>query len=620
MASIYIATDKDDVRFQLKNILSQRYDLTFIYKNLQEIESDDISSDSLFIFDFTDYEDWREAWPPNLPLPIRLSVKNICVLGIVKRQSHDLALSLLDSEFADYIPYPFEVPAVLGPVQNTIRDVELDKELNSLYQIGIDLSAQINLEKLLEDILKYAQDFTCSDGGSIYLVTNEFDESGNKLMQFERSISDTLGDRYQKRKMPISNQSIAGHCILSGQILNIADLYNLPQHVPYSFDNSFDMMNNYKCKTMLTVPMINHKQEVIGALQLINRKKDRKVALTNPDKIDFEVIEFDHKSERIIRSLASQATIAVENNQLYQELRTLFESFMAASVSAVESRDPSTAGHSRRVSKLSVALAHHINLCEDGPLNNINFTVNQIQTIKYAGLLHDFGKIGINEKILLKAKKLFDEELLKINSRMELLKYTYYTSDDKQIEVETILNKVGKYKDSISRANEPGFLDESLVSSIGEAHGELVKMIGEESELAINEYEFKRLTHSRGSLSNDEYKVIQSHVEHTHSFLSLISWPKGFEQVADIARYHHEKLDGSGYPLGLKGDEIPIESQIMCIADIFDALISSDRPYKTRMPIEKAFAILKEEAATGKINKDILELMIESEIYKIIIE
>ncbi len=621
MATIYIATSRDDIRFNLKEVLVQRYDISFIYKDKMDIDTDDISNDSLLIYDFTDTDDsWDTNWPDNMPTPKRLNVKNIAVLGIVKREHHDLALSLLENGFSDYIPYPFEVPAVLGPVMNTLRDIELDKELNSLYQIGIDLSAQIDLDTLLNDILRYAQDFTSSDGGSIYLVTDEKDQSGNRLMTFEQSRSDTLGDRYHKLKMPITDRSIAGHCIISGDILNIEDVYSLPPNVPYKFDNSFDKANNYRCLTMLTVPMINHKREVIGALQLINRKKNRKTILSNPEKIPDEILEFDHKCERLIKSLAGQATIAVENSQLYEELRILFESFMAASVSAVESRDPSTAGHSRRVSKLSVAIAHHISIRDNEPFKDINFDVNDIQAIKYAGLLHDFGKIGINEKILLKAKKLFDEELTKIDARMELLKYTFITCDGNTHPIDSIISKVGIYSEAIRKANEPGRIEDNTLTDIKEAHTQQVKKVGGEHEPAISEYEFNRLINSRGSLSSDEYKIIQSHVEHTHNFLSLISWPKGYESVDAIARFHHEKLDGTGYPLGLKGNQIPIGSQIMCIADIFDALISSDRPYKTRMPIEKALAILEEEANAGKINKDILELMIDNELYKIILE
>jgi len=620
MAVLYFYGDNPKIKKELKDIVSQK-NIFLEYTSFSDLEDN-----SLVFVDFTNIgkRKWKDIYPKDLPLPKELEINNIRVIAIILKENDNVILDLLDNEFSDFIEYPFFYPRVLATFLNTIRDIEYEKELSSLYQIGIDLSSQADLEKLLEEILKTAQDFTNSDGGSIYLVLKEHDKSsGEKLMQFEISISDTLGKRYEKIKMPINTNSLAGYVITTGKNLNIIDTYSISEDLPYKFNSSFDKENNYRSKSILVVPMVNHKGEIIGAIQLINRKKDRNVILDSKEKIEEFVIDFDHKCELLIRSLGSQATIAIENARLYKEIQDLFESFMEASINAVESRDPTTAGHSRRVSKLSVAIAEYINMINDGPLKDVKFSDDDIKCIKYAGLLHDFGKIGIPEKILLKATRLFSEEISNIDSRIELLKYNIYL-EEKESELNSfldLLKKIEELRNAIYAANQPStYVDQSLAEKLKEANETEVKLLDQKKIALLKLEEYEKLVNAKGSLSRDEYKIMQTHVEYSYKFLNLIKWPKGLERIPLIARCHHEKMDGSGYPLGITANMIPLESQIMCIADIFDALISSDRPYKHRITPQKAIEILQKEANDGKINKDILEVMVREEIYKIIIE
>lgn len=623
MSVIYYSGADDQVKSDLKKILSVNHifeDFT-TFSNLEE--------NSTLIINFTELNDlkWKKFWPSKLPAPKGLLMNNVHSIGIVGYNFPNLSMKLLDDGFSDFFQYPFDNPRVIGTLMNTIRDIEYEKELSSLYQIGIDLSSQADMEILLQEILKTSLDFTNSDGGSIYLVLKEVNsETGEKLMQFERSMSDTLGERYQKVKMPINNKSLAGYVINTGKSLNILDAYKISRTLPYKFNSSFDEKNNYRSKTMIVVPMINHKGEIIGAIQLINKKKNRSIKLTSEEIVKKNVVEFDHKSELLIRSLGSQATIAIENARLYKEIQALFESFMEASVSAVESRDPSTAGHSRRVGKLSVAIAELINKTDGGPLKNIKFSPDDIRALNYSGLLHDFGKIGIPEKILLKAKKLYVEEIQNIDGRMETLKYYLYnerkqkTNAENTNFVDDIISNVDDLKNAVFSANEPGYIAEDIAVKLKKAKETELVYLDKKKNAALSDKEYHRLLHSRGSLSDEEYEIMKSHVDYSYKFLNFIIWPKGLEKVPEIARSHHEKLDGSGYPQGLKGNQIPLESQIMCIVDIFDALTSSDRPYKNRISIDKALDILKKEATDKKINKDILDLMIESKIYEIILE
>ncbi|HBD94552.1 MAG TPA: HD family phosphohydrolase [Spirochaetia bacterium] len=592
---------------------------TYQVKDIQS--HDDIIDDSILFVDVSSIENsnWGSAWADFLPSPLKLLINNVRVIAITGNNTDSIALQLLNDDFFDYVRYPFNSPRLQASIINAQRTINNEIELKSLYTIGINLSSESNLDTLLRNILNAAMDLTNSDGGSIYLLTDDINpETDERMMQFEHSISDTLGEIYSKFKMPINDKSLAGFVVHTGKSLNIEDVYTIPENLPYGFNSSFDIKNGYRTKSMLVVPMINHKQKIIGALQLINRKKDREIKLDSLEKINTSVIDFDHKCELLIRSLGSQATISIETSGLYRELHMLFESFMTASVNAVESRDPSTAGHSRRVSKLSVAIANHINMSDSPAFQNIHFSIEDLLAIKYAGLLHDFGKIGINEKILLKAKKLFDEEIHIINSRLEIFQYTLYFEGNKTLN--NIFDTVHEYRDAIMIANEPGKLTEKIIDILETEHKTFIKTLDEREEKIINDLEYNKLVNSRGSLSAEEYKIIQSHVEHSYNFLKLIQWPTGLEKVPDIARYHHEKLDGSGYPTGIKSDKIPFESQIMCIADIFDALIASERPYKTKMTIEKAFDILDDEAKQGKINQNILDLFFEEKIYEIIME
>jgi HD-GYP domain-containing protein (c-di-GMP phosphodiesterase class II) len=616
MNNIYYYGKDRSIFEELYGILRMTYSFKEVL-NFGEMEKD-----SVLIIDLTGSGEntWRSDWPEGLGSPKTLMSDNIRVMPVIKKSHLSFAMDLLKNDIDDFIQHPFDAPKLLGTLMNTIRDIEYEKELLSLYQIGIHLSDEMDLDELLKEILNVSISFTNSDGASLFLAIPETDpETGEKMMQFEIMVSDTLGNRYHKVKMPVNDRSLAGYVIKTGKNLNIFDAYRIPANAPYSFDPTLDNKNNYISRTMLVIPMIDHKNEIIGAIQLINKKKDRLIKLTSQEIVDESVIEYDHKNELLIRSLGSQATIAIETVKLYKDIQDLFESFMEASMMAVESRDPNTAGHSRRVSKLSVAMANHINLLNNGELSRYNFSINEIRSIKYAGLLHDFGKLGVPEKILLKDKKLFEEEILNIETRLELLKYSKNVHDNIQ-DVSRITEEVDLIKDAVLEANAHAKNTDELSKRLDEAVKSEITLLDGSRRPVLTCDEFDKLTLRSGSLSKEEFEFMKTHVEHTYNYLKLIKWPKGLERIPDISRYHHEKLDGSGYPLGLKGDDIPIESQILCISDIFDALTSKDRPYKKKISVDAALKILKEEADKGKLNPDIVTMLIESGIYNTIID
>ena len=620
MVKIWFCGQDESIKAEMKQLVADKWELH------NYVPGTTIERDSILLIDLRELDDlnWRRLWPDNLAYRQALISINIRVVAIISEAYLDNILYLLDDGFSDYFKYPYSHKArIISTLQNTMRDIIYDRELSELYRIGAELSTESNLDSLIEKILEASLKQTNADEGSFYLVTGETDpKTGERLMQFEHSVGRTLPRRYKKVKIPINDQSIAGYSIKYGACIKIDDVYKLSPNAAYKFNDSIDRKYNYRTKSMLVTPMINHKNQIIGAIQLINKRKIDNIQLTSQEIVDKYVIPFDAKSETTIQSIGGQASIAIENDLLYKEIQDLFESFVNASVIAVESRDPSTGGHSRRVSELTTAIANMINITKDGPLANIHFSDEELKTIRYAGLLHDFGKIGIPEKILVKAKKLYADEMYLIQRRINVHEYSKYVQSGSYTAAssEAIIAETEKLRKAIYDANEPGMMTDEVKAMLKTANETDITHLNGEREKVLSDEEYTRLMYSRGSLSAEEYDIMKSHVEHSYDFLSRIVWPVGLTNIPSIARAHHEKLDGSGYPLGLKGDEIPFGAQIMCIADIFDALTANDRPYKHRMPTERALQILKMEARQGKINKDILDLMINSMIYQIILD
>ena len=518
-------------------------------------------------------------------------------------------------------------------------------ELKELNKIGVALSSERDTNKLLSLILRESREITGADAGTLYLVEQKEDPGSNgndnfadKQLRFKLSQCDSIDLSFDEFVMPIARESIAGYITLTGKSLNIPDAYDLPPDCEYTLNRSFDESVGYRTKSVLVIPMKTHKDEIIGVLQLINRKRNWQTKLSHPDVVKREVIPFDTYCEDLANSLASQAAVSIENNRLYKEIKTLFDGFVLASVHAIEQRDPTTSGHSVRVADLSIELAKKVDRTKTGAYRHIHFSPNALQQIRYASLLHDFGKIGVRENVLVKAKKLYPNELeilkdrfkyikcalelkyskMKIHkllkqTRIEALKYFQQLDTEFQKSVA----ELDDYLDLIIQANEPTVLEKND----SERLLRISQMKFEENSTPINfitPREAELLSIPRGSLSTKERLEIEAHVSDTFNFLIKIPWTSELKSVPDIAHAHHEKLDGSGYPRGLKATNIPIEARIMTIADIYDALTASDRPYKRAVPVEKAIDILEYEKKAGKIDSELFRIFIEAEIYKIV--
>lgn len=519
--------------------------------------------------------------------------------------------------------------------------------IEQLLDIGVALSDTYDLGELLDLILSKSREITCSDAGSVYLV-DELNVKECKLV-FKAAQNDSLPDlAFQEQALAITSESLTGYVALTGQSLNLADAYNLPKNTPYKFDKSFDEKTGYRTCSVLILPIQNRHLEVLGVLQLINRKIQSNVLLTQENAKELTQ-PYSEWEERILTSLASQAAISIERNNLQENIENLFEGFVKASVRAIEARDSCTSGHSERVAKLTVGLSQEVNIINSGIFSEIYFSNQQIQELRYAALLHDFGKIGVPEAILTKRKKLYQEQLELIQQRFSLAqrtlemeyaqtKYKYlsgHLSDIYQshtqkscllcqkiknldLELEVAITQLNDYWQTILTANEPKILAEEPLKQLQEISLYTYKDIDGQIKPLITPEEMAQLTVPRGNLTPEERQAIEAHVTDSYEFLKQIPWTKKLQKIPNIAYGHHERLDGSGYPRGLKENEISIQTQIIVIADIYDALTAGDRPYKQGLPVEVALRIMGSEAAENKINSHLFELFKQKQVFSIL--
>ena len=524
--------------------------------------------------------------------------------------------------------------------------VEKTDLIEKLLDIGAALSSAQDLGELLNLILSKSREITYSDAGSVYLVDHSQETSKLLFKVAQNGSKPRLS--FKEFSLPLTDKSLAGYVAITGQSLNLSDAYDLPSGVPYQLDTSFDRDINYRTCSVMVLPMQNRQGETIGVLQLINRKTKADTVLT-ADNAWESTQQYSDWEERIVRSLASQAAISIERNQLQESIEHLFEGFVKASVQVIEARDPCTYGHSERVAALTVRLSEEVNSVSSGRLRSVYFNNRQIQEIRYAALLHDFGKIGVSEAVLTKQKKLYPAQLEIIRHRFGLAqrtmemecvqsKYKYLLEhsayrkhpsqepecaqcqeieqlDTKLAEAKT---RLAEYWEVLLEANEPHVLAAEPLAQLREISQQTYRDIDGAKKPLLSPDEIVQLMVSRGNLTPEERAEIESHVTHTYDFLKQINWTKDLKNVPEIAYGHHEKLDGTGYPRGLKKSEIPIQAQLMTIADIYDALTAGDRPYKRALRTDAAMKILRQEAAHNKINADLLELFDHRQVFSVL--
>jgi HD-GYP domain-containing protein (c-di-GMP phosphodiesterase class II) len=513
-------------------------------------------------------------------------------------------------------------------------------EVTELTSISSKLMTERDPTKLMDDILTQARRFSQSDAGSLYLV--ETNDDGVKLLRFK------WAQNFSKPDVPFKEttirmdgtSSLAGYAATTGEPLVFDDVYSLPPDAGVTFDRSFDERYGYRTTSMLMIPMKDHKDVVIGVLQLINRKKDFNTRLATLEDVQRQVVAYSKRTVDLVMALAGQAAVAIENSNLYKEIENLFEGFVTAAVHAIEQRDPVTQGHSRRVATFTVGLAEVVDGVRDGPYRNVHFSREQLRELKYAGLLHDFGKVGVREEVLQKAKKLYPGGIDLIRERHAFLvrtaerefwrrrtEYLQQRGDagydvflrDLEATHARELADLDRFLEIVARANEPQLLAGEASSELQDFATRSYESLGGDPRPFLTPDEVRFLTIPRGSLDDAERKEIENHVNHTFRFLQKIPWTRELRRVPDIAFGHHEKLNGAGYPRHITADDIPPETRMMTISDIFDALTAADRPYKKDHKVGPDYALTimeRELVKPGQLDDALFRLFVGARVFE----
>lgn len=535
-----------------------------------------------------------------------------------------------------------EIDNLLKSVPAGIKEYinELEGQIRNLADIGVALSKEKDMNKLLEIILIEAKRISSADGGTLYMMTED------KRLKYEIMMTDSLGIHYGgtapepvpdtiypvKLYLPDTGEpnyhNICAYAALTGKTMNIEDAYEA-EGFDFTGTKGFDKRHGYRSKSFLTVPMKNHEDKIIGVLQLLNAK-DLKTGEITPFSTAVEVVE----------ALASQAAVAITNKILIKDLENLFESFIKLIASAIDEKSPYTGGHCQRVPEITMMLAEAVNNIKDGPFADIHFDDKQMYELKIAAWLHDAGKVATPEYVVDKATKLetiYDRihtvatrfEILKRDEEIRFIKKRLKLESDSslnEMEKKETLKKLRKgYRSRIQQLDD----DLEFLKSVN-IGGEFMSPDKKERVRKIAKYHWKEndkvrdflskdevynLCIVRGTLTPEERQVINDHIVVTIKMLEQLPYPKHLRNVPEYAGGHHEKLDGTGYPKGLNRDEMSIQARMMVIADIFEALTASDRPYKKGKNLSQAMRIMGFMKADTHIDADLFDIFVREKIY-----
>jgi HD-GYP domain-containing protein (c-di-GMP phosphodiesterase class II) len=497
---------------------------------------------------------------------------------------------------------------------------DLGQRLEQLNHIGASLSAERDINRLLEAILTAAKSITRADGGTLYRVTEE------RTLRFEivrtSSLKYYLGGTsgnpvpfypIQLYKDGRPNHSmVAAHAALTGKTVNIADAYTA-DGFDFTGTRAFDAKTGYRSKSFLTVPMRNHERETIGVLQLINAH----------DLRTGEIVAFSASDQRLAESLASQAAVALTNRMLINQLEQLFESFINLINSAIDEKSPYTGGHCQRVPVLTMLLAEAVNDTRDGPLAEFQMSEKDRYELKIAGLLHDCGKVTTPVHVVDKATKLetIYDRIHLIDTRFEVLKRDLEIAGLKnEIEPKQLRDRLRLLEDDrrfLHACNIGGerMREEDIERVRSIAAYRWRDVSGHEANFLTDD-EVANLTIRAGTLTEVERKVINHHIVATIKMLEALPWPKHLTKVPEYAGGHHERMDGKGYPRGLKREQMSVQARCMGIADIFEALTARDRPYKKGKTLSESLEILGRMKLNNHVDPDLFDIFVRRKVYR----
>ena len=533
-----------------------------------------------------------------------------------------------------------EIGKLLETVPSNLRGYidSLQNQISNMSAIGLALSKEKDMDKLLEMILLEAKRISNADGGTLYMMTDD------QRLKFSIMITDSLNIHMggtSGKEIPFypvklymddgqpNKTMIAANAGLTGDTINIPDAYKA-KGFDFAGTKAFDEKTGYRSKSFLTVPLKNHEDEIIGVLQLLNAQ----------DIKTKKVIPFSGNVQKSVEALSSQAAVAITNKNLIKDLEVLFESFIKLIASAIDAKSPYTGGHCSRVPEITMMLAESVNEINDGPFAGIQFTDKEMYELKIAAWLHDCGKVATPEAVVDKGTKLetIYDRIHTVATRFEVLKRDEeikYLKKQLKIQKDDSLIENQK-KEALKKArtlylkrikqqeDDKSFIEESNIG------GEFMSQDRKDRVNKIASYRWKdngspkpffsedeiyNLCISRGTLTPEERKIINDHIVVTIDMLEQLPYPKHLRNVPEFAGGHHEKLDGTGYPKGLNHSEMSVQAKIMAIADIFEALTARDRPYKKGKTLSQAMRILGFMKNDAHIDTELFEVFVKEKIY-----
>ena len=485
----------------------------------------------------------------------------------------------------------------------TRRLINRDPRLVSIFKLSRSLNTVRELDEILELIVETTfEAFPAANFFAISVPAHEEEEQ----------------DDYMKpllvRERGKGAELSTGKTLLSHTLLR--QVFQSEESVLFVRDSSgiepTESIINARIAACMAAPLIGAKR-LLGVMQADTRGMG---GLFGPDDLDLFTV------------LASYTAFAIERVNLTRNIYEMFEGIVRLSVTAIDSRDPSTAGHSERVANFSVRLSDRVNRTQTGPLADMSFTREEITELRYAALLHDFGKIGVRESVLMKGARLSPENLGMVLERFEAARANAYVDAYRlafvrATRLEWPPSEIQDYAAQLARRrirdlneaeelivdHQPGRKLRSDVIDAMRAIGEMTftDTTGRVRPL-LTTGELEDMTIVSGTLNAKEWEDMRCHAAKSWEFLCQIPWNEDLSRIPELARSHHEKLDGSGYPDGLSGEDIPSQVRIMTIADIFDAMTAADRAYRKAATVDRALQVLDREAESGLLDSDLVEL------------
>jgi len=511
----------------------------------------------------------------------------------------------------------------------------LEDRVKRLQEIGLSLSTEDNINVIFELIMGEAKNITNADGRTLYMISDD-----GKTMKFEIMATESMNfaqggttgveitippmQLFDEEGNP-NHSSIVAYSANTGKTVNIKDAYK-EKGFDFTGAKTFDKNTGYRTTSVLSVPLKNHENDIVGVMQLINAK----------DPKSGKTISFSDDMQNQVESLASQGAVALTNKRLVTELKSLFESFIQLIATAIDKKSPYTGGHCERVPEITMLLADAVEKTTEGKYADFTMTEDERYELYLAGWLHDCGKVATPPHVVDKGMKLEtitdrievmdtrfevlkrDAEISMLKKQISLMEKGSANGEIKALEEDLTarIEELGLDQTFIQKTNRGGeFMEEEDQKRVADIGNYKWNLEGEETNF-FDEKDVRNLQIPKGTLLPEEREIINDHIVITIDMLNKLPYPKNLRKIPEFAGGHHEKLDGTGYPKGLKDEEMSVQAKMMAIADIYEALTAADRPYKDGKKLSQAMRIMGFMKKDYEIDEELFAIFVKSGVYK----